>query len=123
MATEPVRIDKEEKERIGEYHEETDAENQSETATEVVRAGLRELQGPVSQQWRQIALSAAFHLTLVAVLLVIVGFGTRILTPGRGTALAMVTMTVALAPVAGLELIRLVRGQSSMGQYVGGEEV
>lgn len=81
----------------------------------VIHAGIREKHGPVQQRWRSIAFDAAYHLTLVAVMLVVVGFGTSILPPARGTALALVTVTVAIAPIAALELWRLVSGQASVG--------
>jgi hypothetical protein len=121
MATDPVRIDKQAKEDLEDYHEAVGSETKSETATEVVRAGLRELHGPATQKWREIALSASYHLTLVAVMLMILGFGSTILAPGRATAIALVTVTTAVAPIAAVEVFRAVSGQSELGELFRGE--
>lgn len=121
MATDPVRIDQQAKEDLEEYHEAAGSEAKSETATEVVRVGLRELHGPATQQWREIALSASYHLTLVAVMLVILGFGSDILTVGRATAIALVTVTTAVAPIAAIEVVRALSGQSELGELFRGE--
>lgn len=91
-------------------------EDRSDAVRDVLRTGIREKRGPVAQNWRDIAHSAAYHLTLVAVLLVVVGFGTSMLTPARATALALVTITVAIAPIAALELWRLVSGQAALDE-------
>jgi len=88
--------------------------DRSDAVRDVLRTGIREKRGPVSQRWRDMSMSAAFHLTLLAVLLVVIGFGTQMLTPGRATAIAMVTVTVAIAPIAALELWRLVAGQAEL---------
>lgn len=123
MATEPVRIDKDQKERIEEYHERAGLETKSETATRVVERGLREVEGPMASRLRDMALTAAFHLTMVACVLVALGWGTRMLSPGRGMAIALVTLTIALFPVAAIESWRVATGQSELGDVVRGDRL
>lgn len=120
MGTEPVRIESDVKERIEEVHD--GDETMSETASRITRVGLREVQGPVSQHVRDMAFDAAYHLTLLAVVLVVLGFWPGIIGAASAVAIALVVMTVAMAPVAGLEVVRAVGGQSEMGSVLRGED-
>jgi len=94
--------------------------DRSDAVRDVLRTGIREKRGPVSQHWRDFALSAAYQLSLLATVLVVLGFATQMLTPWRATAIAMVMVTIALVPVATVELVRILRGQSEMALF-GGE--
>lgn len=118
-----TRVDPETKEKVEQYKANTDASSLSEAAEEIVEVGLREVRGPLTHRLRDIALDAAYHLALVAVVVLIAGWATTILTPGHAMAIAIVTLGVAVAPPAAVELLRLVRGQSDMGDILGGERL
>jgi len=120
MGTEPVRIDSDVKERIEEVHD--GDETMAKTATRIARVGLREVHGPVSQHVRDMAFDAAYHLTLIAVVLVVLGFWPGIISAPVSVAIALVVMTVAMTPVAVLEVVRAVSGQSEVGEGLRGEQ-
>jgi hypothetical protein len=113
MATEPVRVDHETKEQIENICEED--EDMCEAADRVARIGLREVSGPVSCVIRERAIDAAYHLTLIAVVVALAGVTTGLMTTGRGMAVALVIMSVGAAPVAAIEsagLLGRLRGEN-----------
>lgn len=115
-----TRVEPELKEQVEEYQQQSDAASLSEATREIVVLGLREKQGPVTHRLRDMALDAAFHLALVAVVVVIVGGATSALAPGDAMRIALVTLSVAVAPPAAVELLRLARGQSDLADLLGG---
>jgi len=110
-----ARIDRDTVETIDQIQESEDYEGRSAAMRAIINAGIRERQGVVAQRWRDIALDAAYQLSLLAVVLMVIGFTTGMLTRGRGVAIGLVTVTIAMAPVASLELIRLLNGQTQLG--------
>jgi hypothetical protein len=118
-----ARVDAETRERIEQYMDEHDKESLAKAGDDLIQVGLREAQGPVVRQAREMAFTAAYHFTLVAVMVVIIGFGTRMLAPARAVAIAVVVMTVALSLVAAIEMVRAWRGQSELGAALWGERL
>jgi len=116
-----TRVDESIHDDIDRYQDAEGYEDRSEAIRDVIRAGVREKQGPVREQWREMALSAAYHFALVSVMLIIIGFGTSMLPAGRAVALSMVVMTMSVAPVAAVEIGRVVGGQNELADLWGGE--
>lgn len=111
-----TRVDADVKEQVEQIVEDSDASNVSEAAEEIVTVGLREVQGPISHQLRNMALDAAYHLALVAAVTVVVGVMTTALAPGHAMAIALVTLTIGAAPLAAIEVVRWIRGQSDLSE-------
>lgn len=108
------------KEQLEKYKDQSDADTMSEAAAEMIQLGLREADGPLTHQLRDMAIDAAYHLALVSVVTVIVGVMTTALAPGHAMAIALVTLTIGMAPLAAIEVIRWLRGQSDLSSIVGG---
>jgi len=123
MGTSPLtlRVEEETREEVEEYQARMDYETLAAAGDDLVRMGLREAKGPLTNRLRDMALDAAFHLALVAVVVIIVGGATSALAPGDAMRIALVTLTVAVAPPAAVELLRLARGQSDLADLLGGE--
>jgi len=113
-----AKVDTEHAEAVDELQERRGYETRSAAVRDVVRAGLREEQGPLPGRARELALDGAYHLTLVAVTVVVVGFATAWLPPARATAIALVLETVAVAPLAAIETFRLAAGQSTLAELL-----
>lgn len=101
MATQPVRVSQETKEQIEEVCD--DDEDMAEAADRVARIGLREVNGPVGHVIRERAIDAAYHLTLVAVVVLVAGVTTGLMRTGRALAVGLVIVCVGVAPVAAVE--------------------
>jgi len=115
-----VRIEDEYHDRIEELQQQRGYDDRSEAVRDVMKAGLREEQGPLPGRAQELALDGAYHLTLVAVTVVVIGFATGWLPAARGTAIALVLETVAVAPLAAIEAFRLAAGQSSLTELLEG---
>jgi len=122
MGTSPLtlRVEEETREEVEEYRRRMDYETLAAAGDDLVRMGLREAKGPLTHRLRDMALDAAFYLALVAVVVVIVGGATSALAPGDAMRIALVTLTVAVALPAVIELLRLARGQSDLADLLGG---
>lgn len=97
-------------------------DDRSDAVKDVLRSGLREERGPLPGRVKALALDGAYHLTLVAVTVIVIGFATALLSPGHATAIALVMEIVALAPVAAVETLRTMSGQSELSAVFGGDE-
>lgn len=117
-----ARVDQELVNGVEAYQEQIGADDRSDAHREILRIGLREAQGPVAHDIRDMALDAAYHLALVAVVVLIAGHMTTVLTPAHATAIAVVTLSVAAAPVAIVEMVRAARGQSEIGEALRGDD-
>jgi len=113
-----AKVDSEHAEAVDELQERRGYEARSAAVRDVVRAGLREEQGPLPGRVQELALDGAYHLTLVAVTVVVIGFATGWLPAARGTAIALVLETVAVAPLAAIETFRLAAGQSTLAELL-----
>jgi hypothetical protein len=110
-----AKVDREYADAIDELQERRDYDYRSDAVRDVVRAGLREERGPFPGRARQLALDGAYHLTLVAVTVIVIGFATGLLPAARATAIALALETVAVAPLAAVETVRALTGQSALG--------
>jgi len=115
-----VRIEDEYHDRIEELQQQRGYDDRSEAVRDVMKAGLREEQGLLPGRARELALDGAYHLTLVSVTVIVIGFATGWLPAARGTEIALVLETVAVAPLAAIETFRLAAGQSSLTEVLEG---
>jgi len=115
-----AKVDSEHAEAVDELQERRGYDTRSDAMRDVVRAGLREEQGLLPGRARELALDGAYHLTLVAVTLIVIGFATGWLPAARGTEIALALETVAVAPLAAIETFRLAAGQSSLTEVLEG---
>lgn len=116
-----TRVEQETVERVEDFQEAMGADDRSDAHRKILKIGLREAQGPVSQRVRQMALNAAYHLALVSIVILVVGALPGTLTMGRATGYAIVLTTVAVTPLAMLEVVRMLRGQSELSALFGGD--
>lgn len=117
-----ARVDDDVRERVDAYRESQGYNDRSEAVRDILDAGLREMEGPVSEHVRDMAFDAAYHLTLIAVVVVVLGFWPGVIGAVNAVMIALVVMTVAMAPVAALEVVRAIAGQSKVGEGLRGEQ-
>jgi len=115
-----TRVNEETKEQLERYQDRQEYDDRSDAHREILTIGLQEANGPVSLRWREMALSAAFHLSLLSVVVIVLGVGTSMLGVGQALAVAAVLVTTACAPVAAIECTRVVTGQAA--HEFGGDE-
>lgn len=116
-----VRVEEETAEGVGEYQDEIGADDRSDAHREILEVGLREVQGPVSHQFREMALNAAYYLSLVALVIVVLGTLPGTIGYARSLRVGLVLVCVAVAPVALIEVARALAGQSELSGVFGGD--
>lgn len=112
------RADKDLQERIQSYRERYGHDNQSEAVEELAEIGLREAKSPILYRLKDRVIEGAWYLALLGLVAVVAGHLTDVLAPADSILLAAVLLAVAAGLIAGLELLRVVNGQSEVGAAI-----
>jgi hypothetical protein len=108
-------VDPDIKDDVEEYRDERDHDATSHAVEELLERALRDQRAPILSRIRDQAVDAAFYLTLVSAVTVIVGAMTTALAFGHSVQIAVVLLVVGSAPVVVVELGRAVRGANDIG--------
>jgi len=115
------RPDSELREEIEDFKSRRDIDKTSQALEELVEVGVRETRGPILYRIKEQAIDAAFYLTLVAVVTVVIGFTTTALERGNSIEIAFVILAIGMMPIAIIELVRFGRGQSALQHRTRGD--
>lgn len=102
------------KDAVERYQDRQGFETRSDAIAELITVGLREAHSPLLYRVKQQAVDAAFYLTLVAIVTIVVGVMTNALAPGNAFAIAVVTLAIGVTPLAIVESIKVAAGQSAI---------
>lgn len=110
-----TRVDGETKTEVELYQVRHGLDNESETVRKLVTIGLRESRGPVLYRLRGAAIDMVWHLCFVCVAIISIGYGTDVLPRVRSLGIAAVLLVAGIAVLAAVELVRIVRGEGTIG--------
>jgi len=96
---------------IDDYEKEEGYEDTSKAVRELVKEGLRQSSTPV-HRWRGAVRNACSQLVFVSVALVVIGYGTALLTPVAALQVAGLLVAIAMGVLATLEFARRVTAPS-----------
>lgn len=108
-------------EDVEEFQDRHGFDSRSDAHRELTKIGLREVRSPIVYRIRQRAFDAGYYLTLVAAVIGVVGMVSDAIGPTRGVQIGLVILSIAVAPIAIIECIRAVRGQSQLGYAFRGD--
>jgi hypothetical protein len=112
-----TKVTKEVKNAIDRYGDRNGHDTRSDAMAELLTVGLREAHSPMLYRIKQQAVDAAFYLTLVAAVTVVVGIMTTALTAQHAFAIAIVTLAIGVTPLAVVETVKVAIGQSEIRSH------
>lgn len=112
------RIDDELRAMINRYKEVHNLETESEAARQMMRVGYRERQSPLMHRFKAQVIDYAADLGIFAVIVVVVGFLTPILSPADAALLAVGLAATAVVLLSAMSLARVAAGTSELGVVI-----
>jgi len=112
------RADDDLQERVGTFEETHGFEDQSKATRELVKIGLREKSSPLVYRFKDQLIRYVGELGLFAVLSILAGFATPLLTIGDAALLSISLVVTAVALLAVLELVRAYAGCNQLGRSI-----
>lgn len=109
------RADEDLQERIQSHKERYGYDTKSETVEQLAEIGLREAKNPILYRMKDRVIEGSWYLALLAIVVVVAGHLTTVLSPGHSIMLAAVLLAVSAALIACLSLVRMINGQSELG--------
>jgi len=106
--------------RVDEFKEREDYDHRSEALEQLVRVGLRETRSPILYRLKEEVVDWAGWLGLTALIAVVAGITTPVLAVTHGLMIATVLIAVATGLLALVELLRVLRGESELGEHLHG---
>jgi len=106
--------------RVDEFADREDYDYTSEALEQLVRVGLRETRSPILYRLKEEIINWAGWLGLTAIVAVVAGITTPVLAVTHGLMIATVLVAVAIALLALVELLRVLRGESELGEQLHG---
>lgn len=105
-------------EQVDAYAEKAGYDSTSKAVEDLVQAGLRETRSPVLVRLRERAIEYAGLLAAVAVVFAVGGVIVPSLGVYTGVRMAIVLLAISTSVPAGIEVARVVRGTSALGEDI-----
>jgi len=112
------RADDDLQDRVGAFEETHGFEDQSKATRELVEIGLREVSSPLVYRFKDQLIRYVGELGLFAVLSILAGFATPLLSIADAAILSVSLIVTAVALLAVLELVRTCVGSNQLGSSI-----
>ena len=112
------RADDDLQERVGTFEETHGFEDQSKATRELVEIGLREVSSPLVYRFKDQLIRYVGELGLFAVLSILAGFATPLLSVGDAALLSISLVVTSVTLLAVLELVRTYAGCNQLGRSI-----
>lgn len=108
------RADEDLRSQVEAYKEANGFDEKSDAVRELMEVGLREAQGPLLYRAKEYSIDAAYHLVLLAVVIMVSGLTTELLPPAGALQIGIVLIVVAVCFVAIVEFARTLTGRNEI---------